>query len=129
LLTSSFHYFLSRETFFCHPKKLIKTMADKKPNKKFPPCFGELETVFPKNANGLRNTPETCLACGHKTECLRSAIEGTGGLKVREEIIDRAYQSGRINFLERWSKKKALKRKLKEKNRIDEKGRKNHEND
>ena len=95
--------------------KIDKTMADKEPNKKFPPCFGELETVFPKGKSGLRNTPETCLACRHKTECLRSAIEGVGGLKVREEIIEREYQSGRINFLERWSKKKALQRKLKEK--------------
>jgi len=91
------------------------TMADKEPKKKYPPCFGELETVFPKGKNGLRNTPETCLACRHKTECLKSAIEGAGGLEVREEIIDRAYQSGRINFLERWSKKKALQRKRIEK--------------
>ena len=90
-------------------------MADKEQNKKYPHCFGELETVFPKEKNGLRNTPETCLACPHKTECLKSAIEGTGGVKVREEMIDRAYRSGRINFLERWSKKKALQRKLKEK--------------
>jgi len=94
-------------------------MADKELNKKFPPCFGELETVFPMGKNGLRNTPETCLACGHKTECLRSAIEGVGGLKVREEFIERAYQSGRINFLKRWSIKKALQRKLKERKKTE----------
>jgi hypothetical protein len=94
-------------------------MADKELNKKFPPCFGELETVFPMGKNGLRNTPETCLACLHKTKCLRSAIEGVGGLKVREEFIERAYQSGRINFLKRWSIKKALQRKLKERKKTE----------
>jgi hypothetical protein len=99
--------------------QLDKTMADDELNKKFTPCFGELETVFPMGKNGLRNTPETCLDCRHKTECLRSAIEGTGGLKVREEIIDRAYQSGRINFLERWSKKKTLQRKGKGKKKTE----------
>jgi hypothetical protein len=96
-----------------------KTMADKEPKKKYPPCFGELETVFPKGKNGLRNTPETCFACRYKTECLKSALEGTGGLKVREEMIDRAYRSGHINFLERWSKKKALQRSRIDKKKIE----------
>ena len=89
-----------------------KTMADKEIDNKVPDCFGELETVFPKGKNGLRNTPETCLLCGHKTECLRSAIDGVGGLKVREEFIDRAYTSGRMGFMERWSIKKDIKRRL-----------------
>jgi hypothetical protein len=41
------------------------------------------------------------------------AIQGRDGLKVKEEQIDRAYQSGMIGFLERWSKKKAIDRKKK----------------
>jgi len=94
---------------------MCKTMVNKDPDKKFPACFGELETVFPKSRNGLRNTPETCLACRHKTECLRSAMEGAGGLKIREEFIDRAYASGRIGFMERWLKKKAIQRSLENK--------------
>jgi hypothetical protein len=105
-------------------------MADKDVYKKFPPCFGKLETVFPKGNNGLRNTPDSCFACRHKTECLRSAIEGAGGLKVREEFVDRAYHSGRIGFLERWSKKKALQRNCKDKKKGQDKaqkGRRNHE--
>ena len=76
-----------------------------------PDCMGCLETVFPLGRDGLRNTPENCLACCHKTECLRMAIQGRDGLKVREEQIDRAYKSGMIGFLERWSKKKAIARK------------------
>jgi len=88
-------------------------MIDRK--EKFPPCFGELDTVFPKGNDGLRNTPEACLACTYKTECLRSAMQGAEGLKVREEYIDRAYTSGIMSFLERWSLKKDIKRRLKEK--------------
>jgi hypothetical protein len=42
-------------------------------------------------------------------------MEGAGGVKVREEIVDRAYDSGMMSFVERWSKKKELKRKLKKK--------------
>ena len=86
-------------------------MAQKK--NQSPDCFAQLETVFPMAKDGLRNTPETCLACRHKTECLRMAIKGRDGLKVREEQIDRAYNSGRIGFLERWSKKKAIDRQKK----------------
>ena len=82
-------------------------------DKKYPNCFGELEKVFPKTKDGLRSTPEACLECLHKTACLRSAMEGAGGVKVREEIVDRAYDSGMMSFVERWSKKKDLKRKLK----------------
>ncbi len=53
------------------------------------------------------------MSCLHKTACLQSAMEKTGGLKVREEIVDRAYESGMMGFIERWSKKKELQRKLK----------------
>ncbi len=86
-------------------------MAQKK--NRLPDCFAQLETVFPMGKEGLRNTPETCLACRHKTECLRTAIQGRDGLKVREERLDRAYSSGMIGFLERWSKKKAIDRQKK----------------
>lgn len=88
-------------------------MGKKNENEELPVCFGELETVFPKGKDGLRNTPESCLPCLHKTECLKSAIEKPGGLKVKEEIVDRAYESGMMSFFERWSKKKILRRKLK----------------
>lgn len=88
-------------------------MTNKCIDKKYPECFGELETVFPKTKDGLRNTPDACFECLHKTACLRSAMRGAGGVKVREEIVGRAYDSGMMGFLERWSKKKELKRKLK----------------
>jgi hypothetical protein len=84
-------------------------------NDKYPECFGELETVFPKTKDGLRHTPDECLECSHKTACLRFAMKGIGGMKVQEEIVDRAYDSGMMSFLERWSKKKALKHRLQKK--------------
>ena len=87
------------------------TTKEKKP----PSCFGDLNTVFPKGKHGLRETPEGCLGCPHKTACLKTVLEGINGLKVREEVLERAYVSGKISFLERWSQKKELKRRLKEK--------------
>ncbi len=71
-------------------------------------CFGNLENVFPMGENGLRNTPESCLECFCKTECLRSAMRKSGGLKVREENLNRAYESGLISFWQRWSQKKYI---------------------
>jgi hypothetical protein len=82
---------------------------------KHPDCFGHLETVFPKGGEDLRNTPETCLECVYKTACLRSAMEGSDGLKVREEIVDRAYRSGILSFFQRWSQKKDFQRRLNKK--------------
>lgn len=82
-------------------------------NNKYPSCFGIIDRVFPIGENGLRSSPETCLECICKTECLRSAMAGSDGLTVHEELVDRAYDSGMIGFLGRWSKKKDLDRKIK----------------
>ena len=81
---------------------------------KYPACFGILDSVFPRKENGLRISPADCLACSHKTKCLKSAMQGQDGLKVKDEFIDRAYESKIIGFLERWSKKKDINRRLKE---------------
>jgi len=71
-----------------------------------PECFGELNTVFPKGEDGLRNTPLSCMPCTVKTRCLRAAMAGSDGLRAKEEFTDRAYKSGRIGFMERWLRKK-----------------------
>jgi len=83
--------------------------------KERPSCFGELDIVFPECEDGFRYSPETCLTCEHKTECLRVAMKGKGGLQIQGTNIDRAYAAGMVGFLERWSKKKELHRKLKNK--------------
>lgn len=84
-----------------------------KASKKYPDCFGNLQKVFPLGKDGLRHTPQDCLACLHKTECLRSAIQSKDGLKVKEEHLERAYNSGMVGFLERWSRKKDFQRRKK----------------
>ena len=84
-------------------------------SKQAPDCFGRLDMVFPMGEDGLRVTPDTCMACAWKTECLRAASQSRDGLKLDEEKVDRAYASGNMGFFERWSKRKALKRKEQEK--------------
>jgi hypothetical protein len=85
-------------------------IVSKSENKERPVCFGDLHIVFPKSPDGLRVTPETCLRCDHKTQCLRAAMGGGSGLRVREEMIDRAYRGGMIGFFQRWSQKKSIQR-------------------
>lgn len=82
---------------------------------KKPDCFGDLEIVFPKEKDGLRNTPKTCMPCPLKTPCLRAAVSGTQGHKVRHEMIDRAYDSGRMSFWERWARRKEINRRTQKK--------------
>jgi hypothetical protein len=77
-----------------------------------PYCFGKLEKVFPEGEDGLRNSPESCVPCCHKTECLRAAMAGAGGLTLQEKNVDRAYAAGMLGFLGRWSRKKDLQRRL-----------------
>lgn len=73
-----------------------------------PNCYGDLEKVFPMGSEGLRSSPETCLSCMHKTRCLKTAMGRKSGIAVHEEMVDRAYYSGMVGFLERWSRKKGL---------------------
>ncbi len=87
------------------------TQPESKKNNR-PNCFADLDKVFPIRPDGLRHTPDVCLACASKTECLRAAMKKKQGLKVYSEKIDRAYRSGVMGFLERWAKRKELHRKL-----------------
>ena len=87
-------------------------MKEEKPS--CPACFGNLEIVFPEGDDDLRASPETCMVCPKKTECLRTAMKGKSGINVREAAVDRAYTSGSMGFVERWSRKKELNRRFKE---------------
>ena len=74
-----------------------------------PVCYGILETVFPLGDDGLRHSPEGCMACPHKTPCLREALTSDPAAgQVKEEKVDRAYAAGNLSFLSRWSRKKTL---------------------
>lgn len=83
------------------------------PHEERPYCYGKLECVFPMGDSGLRETPESCLVCYCKTECLRTAMQSEAGAQVKQERIDRAYAAGIMGFFERWSRKKALRQRRK----------------
>ena len=84
-----------------------------KKEKERPYCFGNLDAVFPLGDDGLRHSPESCMVCFCKTECLREAITGPEGIQVKKEQVKRAHSSGTISFVERWARKKALEKKKK----------------
>ena len=77
-------------------------------SKHYPACFANIDIVFPKGEDGMRQSPESCFPCYYKTECLRKALQGKQGIQVHQDVVDRAYESGMIGFLQRWSRKKAL---------------------
>lgn len=84
-------------------------MERRKPDTR-PYCFGTLDQVFPMGADGLRCTPESCMVCHCKTECLRAALAGPDGDQVRQEHFQRREEAGKVGFLERWSRRKQLHR-------------------
>jgi hypothetical protein len=75
-------------------------------------CFGVLDSVFPKGKDGLREVPPGCLRCPERVPCLKSAVSSTDGLRMREEMLDRAEKAGLLGRIERWSRKKELSRLL-----------------
>ena len=87
-----------------------------------PYCFGKLESVFPMGNDGLRETPESCMFCRVKTDCLKTAMSGAESIRVHEEKLKREYESGRVGFFERWSRKKELARQENEKKKTALKG-------
>lgn len=78
-----------------------------------PACYGDLDQVFPLGKDNLRHSPESCMVCFYKTDCLRTALKGPGGIVARKEMTNRAYAGGSIGFFERWSRRKALDRRSK----------------
>ena len=92
---------------------LIRIHAMTKREKEYPYCYGNLDTVFPLGEDGLRHSPESCMVCFCKTECLRAAVSGEDGIQVKKEQVKRAHSSGTISFVERWARKKALEYKKK----------------
>ncbi len=58
--------------------------------------------------DGLRHSPERCVVCYCKVECLKTAMAGDDGIKVKAELVDRNYEFGVSSFLERWAKRKTL---------------------
>ena len=76
--------------------------------------FGILERVFPMGKDGLREAPAECFRCPERTECLRAAMKTHEGIRLREETVDRAAESGMLGRVRRWSQKKELHRQARE---------------
>ena len=91
-------------------------------------CFGILDKVFPVGENGLREIVHECFNCPDRTQCLRAALFTEEGLKMKDEILDRAAAGGMIGRVKLWSQKKNLSRlirKGREKKRRRDEGRDN----
>ena len=73
-------------------------------------CFGVLDRVFPLAESGLREVPAGCFQCPERIACLKSAVSSREGLRMREEMLDRAEKAGLVGRIERWSRKKELSR-------------------
>jgi hypothetical protein len=80
-------------------------------------CFGILEKVFPVGESGLREVAPDCFHCPDRTPCLRKALASRDGLRMREEILERAESRGLVGRLQRWSRKKSLQRRLRQQER------------
>jgi hypothetical protein len=78
-------------------------------------CFGILDNVFPMGEEGLREIVPACFECPDRTECLRHALKTEQGLVFKSEIVDRTPARGLVARLKRWSEKKDLSRRLKQK--------------
>lgn len=78
-------------------------------------CFGILDNVFPLGKEGLREIVPSCFNCPDKKPCLQKALNTEQGLMFRSEVINRSPSRGLAGRLKRWSEKKDLSKRLKEK--------------
>lgn len=77
-------------------------------------CYGNLDRVFPRGREGLREVTPECLRCDERVRCLRAALETREGLEVRSEALDRAPADGIVERIRRWSQRKELSRRMKQ---------------
>ena len=74
-----------------------------------PECFGDLDTVFPQGAGGLREVSPECWSCPQRVECLRAAVahpQGRQTLEREQARREQQHVGGLAGFLRRWSRLK-----------------------
>lgn len=76
-----------------------------------------LDNVFPLGKEGLREVVPDCFQCPDRVACLKESLNTEQGLRFKNEVIDRSTPSGLAGRLKRWSEKKDLSRRLKQKKR------------
>lgn len=72
-----------------------------------PECFGDMETVFPLGADGLREVSPGCWECARRIPCLKQAAQAPRAKRDLEEERQQRDDSGGVGgFLRRWSRLK-----------------------
>lgn len=82
-------------------------------NEARPACFGDMEKVFPRGAEGLREVPQDCWDCGERVDCLKAAVDSVEARQNMGEEMARREQEitgGFKGFLRRWSRLKSQRR-------------------
>lgn len=83
------------------------------PNQARPACFGDMEKVFPRGADGLREVPKDCWDCEERVDCLKAAVGSADARREMDEDMARREQEmtgGVTGFLRRWSRLKSQRR-------------------
>ena len=83
------------------------------PQKERPACFGDMEKVFPRGAEGLREVPKDCWDCEERVDCLKEAVDSAQARRdIGEEMARREQEmtGGIAGFLRRWSRLKSQRR-------------------
>jgi hypothetical protein len=78
-------------------------------------CFGDLDKVFPMGKEGLREVPQHCFGCNEKNACLQKALSTKKGIDLKSELLERTPYTGVVGWLKRWSEKKVLTQRTKQK--------------
>jgi hypothetical protein len=86
-------------------------MSDSKP-----PCFGIPEECMPRDESGIVQPRDRCRVCSHLRDCLKAAIDASGGTeRVRAAAggnspPGREEPSGVVGAILRWSARKSAAR-------------------
>lgn len=78
-------------------------------------CFGVLRQVFPMGDGGMREVPERCFECPEKTPCMKAALDTREGIALKGDLLERSPAGGFLGRLRRWSEKKELSARLRDK--------------
>jgi hypothetical protein len=84
-------------------------VSDEQASPPRPACYGVLDRVFPRSAQGLREVQTQCWNCAERVECLRAAMAQSEQRRaINEELIGRqsAAVGGVAGFIQRWSRLK-----------------------
>lgn len=71
-----------------------------------PPCYGDADTVCPRDEDGVMQPRAACLSCSVLKTCLQKALRAQG--LIRDPILESPVVSKASRFLKRWSDRKLM---------------------